>query len=124
MPRTAVIFFQEEDGTVPVLEWLAQINQSRAAAKCQVMIERLTEMGHELRRPEADYLRDGIHELRTRLGSVNYRLLYFFHGRTAAVISHGIIKEDEVPGKEIERAVQRMKKFMANPARHTYAGSQ
>jgi hypothetical protein len=51
-------------------------------------------------------------------------LLYFFQGRTAAVISHGIVKEDEVPGKEIERAVPRMKKFTANPARHTYAGSR
>jgi hypothetical protein len=47
---------------------------------------------------------------------------YFFHGRTAAVISHGVIKEDKVPAREIERAVQRMMRFMANPERHTYTG--
>jgi hypothetical protein len=34
--------------------------------------------GHELRRPYADYLRAGVHELRARVGRVNYRILYFF----------------------------------------------
>jgi DNA-binding XRE family transcriptional regulator len=47
-------------------------------AKCAVRIRRLADLGHELRRPEADLLRDGICELRARLGTVNYRILYFF----------------------------------------------
>jgi phage-related protein len=68
---------------------------------------RLSEMGHELRRPEADYLRDDIYELRTGLGSVNYRVLYFFHGRNEAVVSHGFTKEAEVPSREIEQAIKR-----------------
>jgi len=38
------------------------------------------------------------------------------------VISHGVIKEDKVPAKEIERAVHRMMKFTANPKLHTYTG--
>lgn len=33
-------------------------------------------MGHELRRPEADFLRDGIYELRTSLGVLHHRILY------------------------------------------------
>jgi phage-related protein len=120
MPQIEVVLFQESDGTVPVLDWLDEIEQPKAVAKCLVMIERLREMGHELRRPEADYLRDGIHELRIRHGRVNYRLLYFFHRRIAAVISHGITKEDVVPPKEIERAVERLRRFAAHPDRHTY----
>jgi hypothetical protein len=36
------------------------------------------------------------------------------------VVSHGLVKERIVPPKEIERAVERKKKFEANPARHTY----
>lgn len=56
----------------------------QAHAKCLVKLGRLEELGHELRRPEADYLRDDIHELRVRFQSVNYRMLYFFRGRTAA----------------------------------------
>ena len=63
-------------------------------------LERLHELGHELRRPEADLLRDGIYELRVALQGMNYRMLYFFHGREAVVVSHGIIKERVVPPRE------------------------
>ena len=72
------------------------------------------------RRPVADYLRDGIYELRARRGRVNYRLLYFFHGRGVAILAHGLSKEDEVPDAEIERAIERKKAFAKAPARHTY----
>ena len=80
--------------------------QPKALDKCTVRIERLAELGHELRRPEADFLRDGIYELRVGLQHVNYRMLYFFHGRTAAVVSHGVVKEAEVPRREIEKAIE------------------
>jgi hypothetical protein len=63
--------------------------------------------GHELRRPEADFLRDGIYELRVSLRGVHHRILYFFYGAAAAVVSHGLTKEDAVPPREIERAVER-----------------
>ena len=88
--------------------------------KCYLRLERLGERGHELRRPEADFLRDGIYELRISLGGVHHRILYFFHGAIAAVVSHGIVKEQVVPPKEIDHAVERKKRFEANPPRHTY----
>ena len=69
----------------------------------------------------ADYLRDGIHELRVRHGHVNYRILYFFHGRAAAILAHGLTKEDEVPHADIERAIQRKETFAKDPANHTYS---
>ena len=119
MPKTKVVLYKEDDGSVPMLEWLDSL-QRRALDKCTVRIERLEEMGHELRRPEADLLRDGIYELRVGLQHVNYRMLYFFHGRTAAVISHGLEKEAEVPPKEIEKAIERKRKFEQNPKAHTH----
>jgi hypothetical protein len=61
MPQTHVVFYREDDGTVPVLQWFDDLPRD-ALGKCQVKIERLRELGHELRRPEADYLRDGIYE--------------------------------------------------------------
>ena len=76
MPGTIVVFYKEDDGSVPILEWLDSL-QPKALDKCMVRIERLQEMGHELRRPEADFLRDGIYELRVGLQHVNYRMLYF-----------------------------------------------
>ena len=79
----------------------------------------MRELGHELRRPEADFLRDGIYELRVSLLGVHHRILYFFHGNAAAVVSHGLVKERVVPPKEIDRAIARKKRFEANPSRHT-----
>jgi len=119
MPKTKVVFYKEDDGAVPILEWLDSL-QERVLDKCTVRIERLAELGHELRRPEADLIRDGIYELRIGLGHVNYRILYFFHGRLAAVVSHGITKEDKLPAKEIEKAIKRKRRFEANPERHTH----
>jgi phage-related protein len=122
MPETLVVFFRDSDGAVPILDWLAAL-PAKALDKCRVKIERLRALGHELRRPEADYLRDGIHELRVRLGTVNYRMLYFFHEDIAAVVSHGIVKEKRVPPKEIDRAITAKKRFEADPERHTYEES-
>src|SRR5438552_15484346 len=120
MPKTKVVFFKEEDGSVPILEWLDSL-QPKALDKCTVRIERLEELGHELRRPEADFLRDGIYELRVGLQHVNYRMLYFFHGDAAVVISHGLVKERVVPPREIDRAVERKTLYKTNPKRHTFS---
>lgn len=87
-----------------------------------VRISRLAELGHELRRLEADYLRDDVYELRVRYGNVNYRILYFFHGRRVAILSHLITKEDKVPAVDIDRAVRNLRRFEVNPEKHTYPG--
>ena len=112
-----VILYCEEDGSCPFLEWIEQL-PVKAQDKCLVRVERLRELGHELRRPEADLLRDGIYELRASLMGIHYRILYFFHGAVAAIVSHGIVKERAVPPKEIDRALGRKKRFEANPAKH------
>jgi len=75
-------------------------------------------MGHELRRPYSDLLRDGIHELRARRGRVNYRMLYFFHGNDIAVVTHGLAKETAVPPADIERAIERKQRYEQAPKKH------
>jgi phage-related protein len=119
MPRTNVVFYREDDGSVPLLEWIDRL-PAKAKAKCRVRIGRLRAEGHKLRRPEADFLRDGVYELRVGFQGVNYRMLYFFHGATAAVLSHGLVKERVVPSGEIDAAIERRRKFVADPVKHTY----
>src|SRR5882762_2964284 len=123
MPRTEVVFYQEDDGHVPVLDWLKELrlNDQRAYETCVPAIERLVELGHELRRPLADLLRDGIYELRIRKGRMNYRILYFFHGRNLAILGHALTKEDKVPKADIERAIRRKKAFVADSVKHSYS---
>jgi phage-related protein len=119
VPKTHVVFYQEDDGTVPVLDWLDAL-PAKAQDKCRVRVERLQELGHELRRPEADYLRDGIYELRIGLQGTNYRILYFFHTRVAAILAHGLVKARAVPVRDVNEALRRKHKFELAPAQHTY----
>jgi phage-related protein len=120
MPKTTIYFFSDEDGTVPFLEWLAELEkrQRKAFAKCLYMLDLLRQFGHELRRPHADLLRDGVYELRTRVGRVNYRILYGFVGKDLVLVSHGITKESSVPDKEIDLAVARLALYHRNPKRY------
>lgn len=119
MPKTHVVFYQEDDGTVPVLEWFDTLSP-KAQDKCRVKIERLQELGHELRRPEADYLRDGIYELRIGLQGVNYRILYFFYGKVTAVLAHSLLKERAVPAHDLNEALRRKHDFERALVQHTY----
>lgn len=122
MPATTVFFYCDDSERTPVLEWLQKLREEnqKAYAKCVARIQRLAAEGHELRRPEADFLRDGIYELRARSGNVNYRLLYFFHGQNVAVLAHGLTKEADVPTADIERALERKKRFENDPDKHTH----
>jgi hypothetical protein len=97
--QAEVIFYREGD-TVPIRDWLKR-QPAKVQIKCLAYIAQLEAKGHELRRPAADFLRDGIYELRPSYQGVNYRILYFFAGK-------------------INRAIERKGKFEADPAAHTY----
>lgn len=125
MPITSILFYQEKKGDAPVVKWLSELKSknSQGFANCVGRIRQLESMGHELRRPSADYLRDGIYELRAKHRNIQYRILYFFNGKNIAVLNHSIIKKSSaVPKKEIELAIKRKEKFEQNPEQHTYQG--
>jgi phage-related protein len=120
LPKTRVVLYRSASGEVPLLDWLDGLVE-KARAKCLVRIERLAEFGYELRRPEADYLRDGIHELRAKHDGINYRMLYFFHGREAVVVSHGVMKQrPDIPAQEIDLALKRREAFTKDPVAHSH----
>jgi len=91
MPKSRVVIYREEDGSAPFIDWFHEL-PSHAKDKVLVRIERLRDLGHELRRPESDFLRNGIHELRATSRGLHYRVLYFFHGQTAIVLAQGLVK--------------------------------
>jgi phage-related protein len=67
---------------------------------------------HELRRPAADFLRNGIYELRAKHQNVQYRILYFFHSQNVAILAHAITKGGPaVPDSDIDRAIARKRFF-------------
>jgi hypothetical protein len=123
MPQTEVRVFRERDGSVPLTDWLDHLENRnvRAYAKCVALIQRLAAEGHALRRPTVDYLRDGIYELRTKDGRVNYRILFAYceGRRNVAVLSHGLTKEREVDDGDIETAIRRMELVRKDFNRYT-----
>jgi phage-related protein len=120
LPRTEVFFFRDpKNDSVPLLEWLDGV-PTKVRAKCTERIDRLGELGHELRRPEADFLRDGIYELRASYQGVHYRVLYFFAGKEVVVLSHGLTKERGVPPGQIDRAVERKQKVQTDFEKFTF----
>lgn len=68
MPQTQIVFFQDERGQVPALDWLKTLlkKDRKGYANCVARIQLLADSGYELRRPAADFLRDGIYELRAK----------------------------------------------------------
>ncbi|MBU2573385.1 MAG: type II toxin-antitoxin system RelE/ParE family toxin [Elusimicrobia bacterium] len=64
------------------------------------------------------FYREGIRELRIRLGTNRYRAFYFFIRGNYIVITHGILKKtDEVPPGEIDKAL-RYKKDLEDRLNH------
>jgi phage-related protein len=122
MPAIKVVFFQDDDGSVPALTALDYYEEhdQKVAIKLQALIEALSEHGYGLRRPMTDALRNGIYELRGKVRGVNHRLLYFYGGNKIAVLSHHLTKEKKVPDKDIDLAVRRKNKFLNNPDKYTF----
>jgi len=119
LAQVEVYVYRDDDGELPILRWLDAMPK-KVRLKCLERIARLAELGNELRRPEADYLRDAIYELRASYQGVHYRLLYFFAGKAVVVLSHGITKEREVPDKEIDRAIKSKKQVAADFTRYAF----
>ncbi len=119
MLQVQIVFYRDDAGSIPIRGWLDGL-QPKHRAKCLKWTGILRSFGPDLRRPESDYLRDGIHELRVKYQNLNYRMLYFFHGNQVVVLTHGLRKERDVPRQEIDRAVEFKNSFEVDPQDHTY----
>src|SRR6266540_4206675 len=108
MPRATVLVYRDGPGkSPPLIDWLNALKkpERKAYVKCLAFIEQLEQFGCALRPPVAKYLGGDIYELRIRLRSINYRILYFFCGKDIACLTHGLTKEDAVPIAEIDLAI-------------------
>lgn len=98
--------FVDERGRSPVREYLDALalkDRQKAAA----YIRELKRQGHNLRRPMADYVGQGIYELRPGAN----RVFYFFFMRDSAILLHAIRKKtDKLPQRDIELCIKRKQK--------------
>ena len=119
MPHTELQFYQETNGDVPLVGRLFS-QPTKVQDKCLVKLERAGSAGVRAAASRGRLPAQDVYELRVRFQSVNYRMLYFFFGAAAVVASHGAIKEDAVPEREIELAIEHKSKVMANPRQHLF----
>ena len=119
MPKTKIVIFQSENGSVPLIKWLKKRTQ-KVQDKCTTLIELLAANGYDLRRPYADYIDSGIYELRPTVKHVQYRILYCFVGKNIVLLTHGLIKSDKIPRGEIKRAIEYRNKFIQDTPLHSY----
>lgn len=121
MPTVSVFYFVDENGNSPAFEWVKNLPEN-VREKAYTRILYLKERGYKIleNRTEAAYLRDDIYELRWQRQGRYYRLLFFFHVQTIAILSHGIFKTtDKIPPREIDKAVERKNLFLSNPDRYS-----
>jgi len=98
-----VYYFVGEDGCKPVKEFIDSLTD-KEQAKAYAYIAELKNRGNNLRRPMADYLRDGIYELRPS----DNRIFYFFYLRDRAVLVHAIKKHvKRIPEYDLKICIKR-----------------
>ncbi len=96
-----ILFCDAEMNECPVTEFLDTLKPMHQV-KVLRFLSLLEEMGPTLPRPYSDILRDGIHELRIKLGGEQFRLLYFFCYERFIVLYQVLRKTtDRVPEKII-----------------------
>ncbi len=99
-----VLYYESADGKCPVKESI-DARDERNQANILAVIAALQERGPNLPRPYADFLEDGVHELRIRLSGDRVRILYFFCFKDFAVLTNVLSKKtDKVPIADIKEA--------------------
>jgi phage-related protein len=114
MPAVQILFYRDPGELPPVLEWLDGLPADQRVRSWD-LIRTLAREGHELRRPHADTLRDGIYELRATLRGQQNRILYFFERQGLIILAHSLKKERAVSDQAIQLAKRRRERFRAEP---------
>ncbi len=104
MGEFEIIFYDKPDGTEPAKEFIMGL-ENKMQAKLLRMIKMLADNGTHLRKPYSEHLKDGIFEVRAKVGTDISRVLYFFVVGKKIVLTNGFIKKTQkTPINEIETA--------------------
>lgn len=97
-------FYDLPDGRKPAQEFLDSLND-KMRAKMTRTVKLLEDNGTNLREPYSKEIRNGIFELRAKVGSDISRVLYFFYFKGKAILTNGFIKKTQkTPESEITKA--------------------
>ena len=103
----SIYFFVDARGNSPVKDFINSLSL-KEQTKINAYMDVLKNEANNLRRPMADYIGEGIYELRPG----NHRVFYFFFLREHAVILHAIRKKtDKIPANDLDLCIKRKSEF-------------
>ena len=112
MANYQVEFFKKDNGTEPAREFLDSLDKKMLAKMARAVLI-LQENGVELREPYTKHIKDGIFELRAKVGSDITRIMYFFFVGRRIVLTNGFIKKTQkTPASEISKAMNFRKEYI------------
>ena len=104
MPKFEALFYDLPDGKEPAREFLDSLDVKMRAKMVRTIVL-LQQNGTSLREPYSKPLKDGIFELRAKVGTDISRVLYFFFiGHKIVLTNEFVKKSQKTPSAEIERA--------------------
>ncbi len=107
-----IIYYETKEGECLIQSFIDN-RKEREQAKIFSWFEQLEQEGPNLPRPYADFLINGIHELRVKCKGKQARILYFFCYKEFIILTHGFIKTtDKVDNSEIKKSIKFRKDFL------------
>ena len=98
-----IYFFVDKHGHCPVEGFMEELTE-KEKEKVVAYIKILKQFGHNVRRPIADYLGEGIYELRPQA----HRVFYFYFMKDSVVLLHMIRKRtDKIPPNDLSLCIKR-----------------
>lgn len=99
-----IIFYEKEDGTIPVIDFLDKL-PVKHHAKALRDIDVLEQYGTALTEPHVKHIKGKLWELRIKSSSDISRIFYFIAVGKDIVLLHGFVKKTQkTPNREIETA--------------------
>jgi phage-related protein len=105
-------YFETANGRRPVQEFVDSLDR-RSKAKIARTLDLLQELGVNLGMPYAKHVEGDMWELRTRVGSNQYRIIYFLYTGGAFILLHGFMKKSgQIPQRDLRTARDRRAEFL------------
>ena len=105
-------YFETANGRRPVQEFVDALD-ARSKAKIARTLDLLEEFGVKLGMPYAKHVEGDMWELRTRVGSNQYRIIYFLFAGGAFILLHGFLKKSgQIPQRDLRMARDRRTEFL------------
>lgn len=105
-------YYETERGRCPIREFINSLD-TKSKAKVARTIDLLEQFGINLGIPYAKHVEEELWELRTRVGTMQYRIIYFLFTGKVFILLHGFIKKSgRIPKRDLEIARDRRDDFL------------